>query len=63
MRKRKETSKIKRGPDRLLIRSGLYAEMVREVTERVTGEPVTVEAKGNAYRLYRETPEGKRVRA
>jgi hypothetical protein len=62
MRERKDTRQIRTGPDHLLIRSGLFAEMVREVTERVTGEPVIVEAKGNAYRLYRETPEGKLIR-
>jgi hypothetical protein len=60
---RKDTRKVRRGPDYLLIRSALFAELVREVTERITGEPVIVEAKGNAYKLWRETPEGKMVRA
>ena len=61
---RKDTRTIRPGPDHLLIRSGAFAEAVAEMTERVTGEPVRVEPLGGgAFRLYRETPEGKEVRA
>ena len=59
---RKDTRKIRSGPDWRLIRSRLFAEVVPEVTERVTGERVIESSKGNAYRLHRETAEGKLVR-